>query len=392
MNTSIHNAIEILHNVIEPLAPVRLRHLQRTAIIAWYLASYIGMGPKERRDLFMVALVNDIGAIGRNKAIVEEPEVATLTGVEGLRSFAALFNHHPLDWTPEDGQPCSLPQQVLQLASRFEQFIDVSDGELITHSAELIDQFLRQNNGASPRVVNALQRAGRREVFWYRLKRGTNLPLVLRAISPLKHEALDTDDFLEICLLVSRLVDRHSNFTMTHSTSVARIAARLGELYGYDGNTQNKLRIAGYLHDIGKLYIPLDILEKRGALKSHEYAHMKEHSYKTILMLAPIGFMHDIIVWAGNHHERLDGSGYPFGISGDDIDMPSRIMAVADVFTALIEDRPYRKGMTREGAIGVLTEEAKNCRLDQDIVALLSHNIDSVESLVVRDSGFRFGD
>lgn len=109
---------------------------------------------------------------------------------------------------------------------------------------------------------------------------------------------------------------------------------------------------------------------------------MKRHSYKTLEMLHPIEELGEIVHWAARHHERLDGSGYPFRLGAAALDIPSRIIAVADVFTAMTENRPYRQGMSSEKALIILEEEASNFRLDRDIVDLLSHNIAVLRPLV----------
>lgn len=111
---------------------------------------------------------------------------------------------------------------------------------------------------------------------------------------------------------------------------------------------------------------------------------MKQHSYKTLVMLHPITELGSIVDWAANHHERLDGSGYPFRLGAASLDIPSRILAVADVFTAMTENRPYRRGMDSDKAMSILREEAANYRLDWDIVTLLGHNINSVKPLVAK--------
>lgn len=108
---------------------------------------------------------------------------------------------------------------------------------------------------------------------------------------------------------------------------------------------------------------------------------MKRHSYKTLEMLHPIEELGEIVHWAARHHERLDGSGYPFRTGAAALDIPSRIIAVADVFTAMTENRPYRQDVQRKALI-ILEEEASNFRLDRDIVDLLSHNIAVLRPLV----------
>ena len=141
------------------------------------------------------------------------------------------------------------------------------------------------------------------------------------------------------------------------------------------------MEIAGNFHDIGKLLIPNSIIEKPGKLTDSEYALMRCHSYYTYNTLTSIGGLGKIAEWAAFHHERLDGSGYPFHYSGDKIDTGSRIMAVADIFTALVEDRPYRKGMDRNQIYQIFKPQAHN-QLDKKIVELLFDNYNAVYSHV----------
>ncbi|HBI6868917.1 TPA: HD domain-containing protein, partial [Enterobacter cancerogenus] len=110
---------------------------------------------------------------------------------------------------------------------------------------------------------------------------------------------------------------------------------------------------------------------KKSPLNPSEYAQMKQHSYKTLELLTPMDTPCDIARWAANHHERLDGSGYPFRLCAASLDIPSRIVAVADVFTALTENRPYRRGMTVADALKIIQRNVENHQLDRKIVSLL---------------------
>jgi HD-GYP domain-containing protein (c-di-GMP phosphodiesterase class II) len=137
-------------------------------------------------------------------------------------------------------------------------------------------------------------------------------------------------------------------------------------------------RIAGHLHDLGKMVIPTSILEKPDCLTTEEYAVIKQHTYWTYEVLKSINGMDAIAEWAAWHHERLDGSGYPFHIDGDRISSGARIMAVADTFTAMTEDRPYRPGMDKSSAIGVLKRQSKRHALDAVVVRQVIQNYEDI--------------
>ena len=131
---------------------------------------------------------------------------------------------------------------------------------------------------------------------------------------------------------------------------------------------------------LGKLSVPAEILEKPAKLTEEEFCVVRGHAYFTDRILYPISALEMVRVWGALHHERLDGAGYPFHLRGSDIPVGSRIMAVADVFVALMEDRPYRKGMTRDEALAVLQTQATGGALDPEVIALLNRHFDDINS------------
>jgi HD-GYP domain-containing protein (c-di-GMP phosphodiesterase class II) len=140
------------------------------------------------------------------------------------------------------------------------------------------------------------------------------------------------------------------------------------------------MEIAGYIHDIGKLSVPNEILEKNGKLDPAEFNVIRKHTYYTYAILRKIDALERIAAWAAFHHERIDGNGYPFHIEGKDIARLARIMAISDVFTALTEDRPYREGLDREKTMKILYSMADGA-LDRSIVELLDKNYDRVNDI-----------
>lgn len=167
----------------------------------------------------------------------------------------------------------------------------------------------------------------------------------------------------------AHIVDYKSPFTSTHSIGVAVDAEKLTRYMGFDEETAQKMYLAGALHDIGKVAIGNEILEKPGRLTDDEFTVMKHHAAYTYYILSEIDDFEEIRDWAAFHHERLDGTGYPFGKSADDLNTQERMMACVDIYQALTESRPYKKGMPHEKACQILQDMADKGWLDADIVA-----------------------
>lgn len=392
MKISVQTVLDLLHSIMHPLSPELVHHLQRTGLICWYLGNRAGFDSAAINNAWLAGMLHNIGALSKvhpfsgahGKAFIEEHGrlgASMMSGVRFLQPVTAILETRHADALGYTQNTMLNTWHLVHLADEFELWLRGIEGDYVAQRHNIVSGFLASSPLWPSCLVEALQDASHEDGFWFRLS-SPSLQQVLRVISPLNDVVLDHHDFLEVCLLISNIVDKYSSFTQTHSTSVAHVAAKLAELYGCDRYTQDKIRIAGYLHDIGKLGIPLEILEKQGKLEPDEYAHMKRHSYKTLEMLHPIEELGEIVHWAARHHERLDGSGYPFRLGAAALDIPSRIIAVADVFTAMTENRPYRQGMSSEKALIILEEEASNFRLDRDIVDLLSHNIAVLRPLV----------
>jgi HD-GYP domain-containing protein (c-di-GMP phosphodiesterase class II) len=167
---------------------------------------------------------------------------------------------------------------------------------------------------------------------------------------------------------VTRIIDYKSVFTRRHTSQIANKAWLLGGYYRYDHNLRAQFYLAAALHDIGKLAIPSAILEKPGRLTDEEFAVIKSHVVKTRELLEGIDGFEQIIEWAANHHEKLDGSGYPAGKKAEALDFNSRLLACIDVYQAVSEDRPYHPARSHEEAIKILYEMADTGGLDRDIV------------------------
>jgi HD-GYP domain-containing protein (c-di-GMP phosphodiesterase class II) len=170
-----------------------------------------------------------------------------------------------------------------------------------------------------------------------------------------------SDDSSSFVAAMSAALDSRDPLTAIHSINVANYAVGIGEILGLATEEIQWLRLAGLLHDVGKIGIPESVLMKPGRLTSVEFEEMKRHADYSRAILSKIKFMKELQgldALASAHHERLDGSGYPEGLRADQLQQKARILAVADVFDALTQTRHYRVGMTMHEAfkeIGAMT-------------------------------------
>ncbi|MCE1158257.1 MAG: HD domain-containing protein [Spirochaetia bacterium] len=155
----------------------------------------------------------------------------------------------------------------------------------------------------------------------------------------------------------SAAMDLWDEDTEGHSQRVAKWAADFGERLGLSEREIVKIRRGALLHDLGKMAVPESVLKKSGPLDEDEWALMKEHPKKSLEMLSKIPSLKDSLDIPLYHHEKYDGSGYPFGKRGEEIPLAARLFSIIDVFDALTSDRPYRRAWTRERAIAYLKEQ-----------------------------------
>ena len=169
---------------------------------------------------------------------------------------------------------------------------------------------------------------------------------------------------------LARTVDAKSKWTAGHSERVADIAVQIARAMGFKTEEMSKLHRAGLLHDIGKIGIPAKLLDKPGTLTSEEFDVIKTHPAIGGKILEPIEVYKDIIPLVEQHHELYDGTGYPLGLVGKDIDPAARILCVADVYDAIINQRPYRDGWVKEKTLAFIAEK-KGSMFDPEVAEVL---------------------
>ena len=190
----------------------------------------------------------------------------------------------------------------------------------------------------------------------------------------------------EIVEAFAKVIDMKDRYTNGHSTRVAEYTAMLAKELGYDDETVEKYRNIALLHDIGKIGISSETLNKPGRLTDEEFNEIKSHSGKGYAVLKDISIMPELAIGARDHHERPDGHGYPRGLQGEDIPRVAQIIAVADTFDAMYSDRPYRKRMNFEKVISIIKENS-GTQLQEDVVDAFLRLVDRGEFRAEDDNG-----
>ena len=232
---------------------------------------------------------------------------------------------------------------------------------------DFICQYLSKNKDRlfDSECVDAFLKAFSKESF--QALRDDSFESKLWEIIPREKQDFDWETCKNVADFFAKIVDYKSPFTSTHSIGVAEKASFFAKYIGFDSINVQKMYLAGALHDIGKMAIGNEILEKPDKLTDDEFSKMKNHAGYTYIILSEVNDFEEIRDWAALHHEKLNGKGYPFGKIADELNEPERIMACIDIYQALTEDRPYKKGLSHEKACDILTDMAQKGFVDSDI-------------------------
>jgi len=394
---NINEMLESISNAQDLVSPRLSNHHQQVAYLAFRLAEHIGLPFEQQKDVYLAGLLHDIGALStpeRLELLESEPVNVHYHGFSGakllegfmpLKEPAYIIKYHHLPWNHGEGrafndEEVSIASHIIHLADR--TCASIRSGENVIVQKNRILPAIRKQAGAKfePDLVDALCELCSIESIWLDLV--SDEPI--RMISDpglLNIHTSEIDDVIDLAFIFSHIIDFRSRFTSLHSAGVAKTAEKLAQIIGFSPFECKMMLIAGYLHDFGKIAINSQILEKEGKLTEDEFNTIRVHTYYTYRLLEPIKQLQTVNIWASYHHEKLDGTGYPFHISGDSLPLGSRIMAVADIFAAITEDRPYRKGMDYAGAKRVLEEKVADNSIDRSVVNTLLENFGEINSI-----------
>ncbi|HHL1678166.1 TPA: HD domain-containing phosphohydrolase [Klebsiella pneumoniae] len=391
MRIALKSALMLTTRVIQIINPELHRHMQRTALIALTLAQRLELPDERQQTIFCAALLHDIGVLGDKRTIhsldaidnIHDPHqrqgVAMLEGLATFQSIVPFIRDH--HFSPNHRG--SREQHIVYFADAFERLLPADSHVAAWPTRAVVEQFVALHREIDPPLCDILCEVAENANFWQHLHPG-HIQRLLEIIGPINTRYLDIHGLKDVCLLIAKIVDTYSSFTATHSIMVGEIARQLARWMQLPEPTCQQIQIAGYLHDIGKVYIPLSILEKEGELDDEELSQVREHSYMTGELLSDYSELGDIINWASNHHEKMDGSGYPLHLEKEHLTLADRIISIADIFTALTEDRPYRKGMAWQEALQIMETDVINGALDRDVFLVLRHHAETLHAIILQ--------
>jgi len=395
-NINLHEAIYSLSDALDLVGVTHIHHGKHVAYMSVECGKKLGWAGKRMDDLFQSAMLHDCGV---SKTVVHERlaqlawekendhcrEGANLLETCNLTAhLAPIVRHHHTHWSSL--KDMDLPLEV-KLSANCIYLVDRVDvlslGFMVDQSnlllgKEPIRQKILERSGDwfCPELVDAFMGVSKSEAFWLSLENEHVHGYVSHWLSDTQTQPMEFEELRSIVSIFSYIVDAKSPFTKSHSDGVARLSRYLGNLLNLSEQSCEMLELAGLLHDLGKLRQPDSLLDKPDKLTAEENAHIQRHSFDTYAIIKNIHGLEKIAEWAAQHHERIDGTGYPYHMEEGSVSLEARIIAVADVFQALAQERPYRGPLSPDVILNILNEMADDGKLDKNIVMHVNQNLD----------------
>lgn len=394
LKIDLKSAILALSDALDLVGVNDFQHGKRVAMIARETGLALGLPEKHLDRLVCASLLHDVGvsSTAEHQRLLREADwghrhAHCETGYRLLQPFAHLsllataIRYHHTPWVELPSglvESEALDSNLILLGDRVDAMVFQRGLENPLFNRVGIVEAVAALAGheLSPVVVDAFLGVAAREAFWIALvprhvqRYVLDLPLGDWRLS------IDFPQFGHVARLISSIVDAKSHFTAAHSLGVAQLARYLGERAGLAGDTPARLEVAGLMHDVGKLCVPDEIVDKPASLTPLEFSVMERHSFETYEILRHIPGLEQVAEWAAFHHEALNGNGYPFRRGADGLSTEARVVAVADVFQALAQERPYRGAQRAEEIPRLLSDFVGNGVLDGELVALACEDLD----------------
>lgn len=342
-------------------------HQADTAILAILVGKALNMTENELEDIYLLSLLHDCGFVRSefvneemNKVSVRESIIEHCIDGDEIIKLLPLHNYEPKtiyyhheNWDGSGyfgcyGKSIPIASQIIRMCEIIDEKFTVKD--LIKDKRHILEE-LRNIRGTilSPEltdsVISVIESLSETEYLLWKFK---TMDLI---------RDYTWEDIASLCEIALKIIDGKSKFTYYHSISTAKTAKRIARILGFDNEKQVKIFIAGCLHDLGKLWISKSILEKPGPLSKRQRNDINRHPLIGKTLLYSLDCFKEISLWIEQHHEMLDGSGYPNGLIGDEILLEAQIITISDIFSALKEDRPYRHELEIEDVIRIIESE-----------------------------------
>ena len=393
---NLFRVVDSLSSALDLVGVDDVQHGKRVGLMAIRAAQSLGWDSERRDDLLLASFLHDCGVstTSEHGFLVTELEWSDaqehclrgehlLADVPILAHLAPFIRYHHTRWQDLAAAGASTPvaemANLIFLSDRLDSLRnDYGPTEAFAKREEFMATLAKYDGVLfNPDFTKALAQCAQSEAFWYSLD-PQMLEFHVRQLVSRGHKmTIDQAGLRSVAVMFARIIDAKSAFTADHSVRVARLSKYIANGMGLPTDTCDAIEIAGYLHDLGKLRVPDAILEKHGPLDAVERMTMNRHSYDTYEILFRLFGDDSIALWAAYHHEAVNGQGYPFQVSGDDLPLEARIIAVADVFQALVQNRPYRDSLPPDRVMAVVDQQTVGGRLDPAVTAFVHAHLDA---------------
>ncbi len=390
MKTDLDQLVRAFSRAVDLVGVDDMQHGKRVAFMALSCAEKMGLDQTEATALCRLDLLHDCGVSSTkvHRKLVGELEwqgsdLHCQIGAMRMRQFtyftsmADVILHHHTRW--EDLKNLTIPEKtkihsnLIFLVDRVDALAALHPGPNLLAAKDSICKkvYDLRDKYFHPGLVDSFLAASASEAFWITMEPIYLEDFMAQQQIDLDEITVDTDGMRAIASLLAQIVDAKSQYTAEHSCGVASLSRHLAHKCGISEEVCFKIEVAGLLHDLGKLQVSDEILELEGPLNHEELGIMRHHSYVTYQILKKIRGFEDIALWAANHHEKLDGSGYPFHKTDKDLSLESRIIIIADIFQALAQNRPYRVSQSLKEILEYLHKRVDQGQLDRELVKLV---------------------
>lgn len=374
------NAGKAVSRILRKIDYRLVEHGERVAYIAEKIAEY-GNLPVDKKTLYMLCLFHDVGAY-KTEEVGSMLEFETkeewnhsiygymfLKYMTPLKESAKAVLYHHYSWKNLCGIKTSYKEYaaLIHIADRAEIALSAEEGSLFENMLNNKDLMF------NPDYIKIMKECYKDSKFLKSLSDGTYKSDCKRIYKDLKFSAREELKYLKMVIYV---IDFKSENTITHLINIVSIALNIGKHFCLSKKELQNIYYGSLFHDVGKIAIPYNILEKSGKLSSDEMRTMKTHVEETENVIRGV-VSDEICDIAVRHHEKLDGSGYPRGLKESEITFSQRIVAVSDILSALCSRRSYKEPFSKDKTIGIIKEMSEK-QLDKKVCDYVCDNYDSI--------------
>lgn len=377
--------MNIISNMLKIQNPKLLDHGSRVGYLVAKMLERKGSSKQEVIEGYILGILHDVGAYKTeeiDKLSRFEIEsvydhsiygylILQLSEIMEDKIDTILYHHTPWKQLKKINTPNAQLANLLFLADRAEIYMRSRKQFIQRETLEQMDCFSEEN-------ITLFCRAEETYSIQQRLWDGSYINATEKYLYQAK---VSEEELKKIIRMAAFLIDFRSESTVTHTITMVSAAVAIARIMGLKQTQLDEIYTGAYIHDLGKVAVPVEVLEKPGKLTEDEMEIMKTHIILTGNIIN--GHVSDTVYKiAMRHHEKLDGTGYPYGIVEEEMSMAEKIVAVADIYSALTRKRSYKESFPKEKVVSIIRHMAEDNKISKEVVQVLLQNYEKIEAIV----------